>query len=95
MSMQKNDSAFIWVCVFSEPFHGGFHAHVRLQYPALVHESAGFRFLRNAPLYVLLSVVALDHVQIQIRGSDGDVVGIGGIHSSAVVLTAGHLHNPS
>lgn len=94
MSMQKNDSAFIWVCVFSQPFHGGLHAHVRLQNPALIHERTGFRFLRNAALYVLLGVVALDHVQIQIRGGDGDMVGIGGIHSGAVVLTAGHLDDP-
>lgn len=95
MSMQKNNSAFVGICVFSEPIHGGLHAHMRFQYPALIHESAGFRFLRNAPLYVLLGVVALDHVQIQIRGGDGDVVGIGGIHSGAVVLAAGHLHDPS
>lgn len=93
--MQKHDSAFIGVCVFSEPFHGGFHAHVRLQHPALIHERTGFCFLRNAPLYVLLGVVALDHIQIQIRGSDGDVVGIGGIHGGAVVLAAGHPHDPS
>ena len=54
MSMQKNDSAFIGICVFSEPVHGGLHAHVRLQNPALIHERTGFRFLRNAALYVLL-----------------------------------------
>lgn len=95
MSMQKHDSAFIGVCVFSEPFHGSLHAHVRLQHPALIHERTGFCFLRNAPLYVLLGVVALDHIQIQIRGSNGDMVGIGGIHGGAVVLAAGHPHDPS
>lgn len=95
MLVQKYDPAFIGVCVLSQPLHGGLHAHVRLQYPALIHERTGFCFLRNAPLHALLGIVALDHVQIQIRGGDGDVVGIGGIQGGAVVLTAGHLHNPS
>ena len=92
--MQKNDSAFIGVCVLSQPFHGGLHAHVRLQYPALIHERTGLRFLGDTPLDVLLGVIALDHVQIQIRGGDGDMVGIGGIHGGAVVVAAGHLDDP-
>lgn len=93
--MQEYYFALVWVCVVPEPLYSVFHAHVRLDNSALIHECPRRCFLRYAAFHVFLGVVSFNHVEVKVRSCDGDVVGVGCVHSGTVFLASGNLDQPT